>query len=110
MFNFSVWIRKFHYQLGELEYCIFVRVSYVNWTNMASIHKSDKSFDLIVNETERPCLRTISIHCQIFPVESLYYKVRNNSAIIFKHTWTVSVENTSNPDVNIVLAMVFEHQ
>merc|ERR1719354_655339 len=108
-YDFSFWIGFRHNVFGKLKNSVFSRISNIDRSNMISVHKFHKSINLVVNEAKRTRLTAITIYSQIFSVQGLNNEIRNYTSIVFKHPWSICVENSRNPDIDTILAVVFKH-
>jgi hypothetical protein len=92
--------------LGELEDGEFVTVTNVDGSSLGTVHEQDQTVDQVVDVLERSGLGTITVNSHVFTLESLDDKVGNDSSVVWVHSWTESVEDSSNSDIDTVLPHV----
>ena len=92
--------------LGELKDSEFITVTDVDGSSLGTVHEQDQTIDQIVDVLERSSLGTITVNSHVFTLESLDDKVGNDSSVVWVHSWTESVENSSNSNINTILPHV----
>src|SRR5688500_987073 len=87
------------------------RVAEVNRiVQTVSVHELDQAPDEVVDVTERTSLFAFTVERQRFAAQSLYDEVGNDAAIVLQHSWSISVEDACDTDVDLVLAVIVSHQ
>jgi hypothetical protein len=81
-------------------------VTNVDGSGLGTVHEQDQTIDQIVDVLERSSLGTITVNSHVFTLESLDDKVGNDSSVVWVHSWTESVENSSNSNINTILPHV----
>src|SRR5687768_1777949 len=74
------------------------------------VHKPDKTVHQIANVTERTGLRAVAVYGQFLAAKRLDHKIRYDAAVVLKHPFAKSVENTHDARINAVLTMIVHHQ
>ena len=92
--------------LGELKDGEFVTVTDVDGSGLGTVHEQDQTIDQIVDVLERSSLGTITVNSHVFTLESLDDKVGNDSSVVWVHSWTESVEDSGNSDIDTILPHV----
>jgi len=92
--------------LGELKDSEFITVTDVDGSGLGTVHEQDQTIDQIVDVLERSSLRTITVNSHVFTLESLDDEVGDNSSVVWVHSWTESVEDSGNSDIDTILPHV----
>jgi hypothetical protein len=91
---------------GELDDSELVTVTDVNGSSLGSVHEENQTIHKIVDVLEGSGLATVTVHGHILALERLDDEVGDNSAVVWVHSWSEGVEDTGNPDIDIVLPLV----
>src|SRR5262249_20646537 len=67
---------------------------------------SQDSFDQVTDVTETSGLLTIAADGEILPQERLFHKVGDYAAIVQLQSGTVSIENSHDPGVQVMITVV----
>ena len=109
--DFGTTSNFFHHQFGKLQHGELTGISNIDRTaDTFCLHEADKTFDKVVNIAKAASLAAIAINRQIVPAKRLNDEVRDDTAIIRTHPWPISVEDTNNTDVHIVLAVIIKEE
>lgn len=92
--------------LGELEDGELVTVTDVDRSGLGTVHEQDQTINQIVDVLERSSLGSITVNSHILTLEGLDDEVGNDSTIVWVHSWTESVEDTCDTNINTVLPHV----
>ena len=88
----------------------FVRIADVDRTGLVAEVQPNDAFHKVVDVAKGTGLQTISIDCQVFALQGLYDKVRNDTPVICKHTGAIRVEDSDYANIHLVFPMVVEKQ
>jgi len=72
------------------------------------VHCRDNSCDEVIHEAERTSLLTLSVHGDVFSLESLHDKIRYYSAIVKEHAWAIGVKDADYTGFNVPLLKVVD--
>src|SRR6185503_1124330 len=74
------------------------------------IHQAYKPLNEILDVTERARLLSLAVKRQRLSTQCLHDKIRNDAAVVLKHSWSIRVEDARDANVDFVLTMIVSHQ
>lgn len=92
--------------LGKFKNRELVVVSHIDRSSFRSVHEENQPIHEIVNILEGSGLTTVTVNGHVLPLERLNNKVGDDTAVVRVHSRAKSVEDTGDPDVDIVLPLV----
>lgn len=98
-------------QTGEFPDGELVRIAEVDWANHVRLtHHATDSFDEIIDVLEATRLRAITVDRDVLPLQRLHDEVGDHAPVIRVHVWTVGVEDSNHPNINVLFPIVVEEQ
>lgn len=92
--------------LGKLEDGELVGRTNVDGSGLVTVHEEDQTIDQIVNVLEGSGLVSVTVDGHVLTLEGLDDEVGNDSTIVRVHSGTESVEDSGNPNLDVVLSHV----
>ena len=78
----------------------------VDWSRLVTVHEEDKTINQIVNILERSSLLSVTVDGHVLTLEGLDDEVGNDSSVVWVHSGTESVEDSSDSNLDVVLSHV----
>ena len=97
---------------GQLEDGEFAGVPQVDGTDkvIGAIHHADHAFYQVIDVAKGTRLGPITKESYVLISEGLDNKVADDASVVRLHPRAIGVEDTDNPDVNVVLPVIIEKE
>src|SRR5690606_2070115 len=101
---------EFQHHTRQLRHTDLVGVAEVDRADDAVIggHHPHETLDQVVDVTERPRLRAVTVDGDRLPSKGLYDEIAHHPTVVRVHTWTVRVEDAHDLDAHVALPVVVE--